>query len=133
MKDRAMQALYLLALDPIAECLADPNSYGFRQERCQADAIGQSFLILAPPNRAKWVYEDDSAACCDRISHAWLLKNIPMNKTILRQWLTAGFIDQTTFSPTDEGIPRYHLTGHCQSRFRWVGNRAPPTLSSRQS
>ena len=31
MKDRAMQALYLLALEPIAECLADPNSYGFRQ------------------------------------------------------------------------------------------------------
>ncbi len=40
MKDRAMQALYLLALDPIAECLADPNSYGFRKKRCQADAIG---------------------------------------------------------------------------------------------
>ena len=27
---RAMQALYKLALDPIAETLADPNSYGFR-------------------------------------------------------------------------------------------------------
>jgi RNA-directed DNA polymerase len=25
-----MQALYLQALDPIAETLADPNSYGFR-------------------------------------------------------------------------------------------------------
>ncbi len=31
MKDRAMQALYLLAVDPIAETLADPNSYGFRK------------------------------------------------------------------------------------------------------
>src|SRR5215469_12439268 len=31
MKDRAMQALYLLALDPIAETTADPNSYGFRK------------------------------------------------------------------------------------------------------
>ncbi len=28
MRDRAMQALYLLALQPIAETLADPNSYG---------------------------------------------------------------------------------------------------------
>ena len=26
MKDRAMQALYLLALDPVAETIADPNS-----------------------------------------------------------------------------------------------------------
>src|SRR5258707_3803831 len=32
MLDRAMQALYLQALDPIAETQADPNSYGFRKE-----------------------------------------------------------------------------------------------------
>ena len=30
MADRAMQALYLLGLDPIAETLADGHSYGFR-------------------------------------------------------------------------------------------------------
>src|SRR5580700_6200529 len=30
MKDRAVQALYLLALEPIAECTADGDSYGFR-------------------------------------------------------------------------------------------------------
>jgi len=39
MHDRAMQALYLLALDPIAETTADPNSYGFRSQRSTADAI----------------------------------------------------------------------------------------------
>ena len=37
MRDRAMQALYLQALDPIAETMADPNSYGFRKERSTAD------------------------------------------------------------------------------------------------
>src|SRR5437660_1011895 len=36
MTDRAMQALFLLALDPIAETQADPNSYGFRRERSTA-------------------------------------------------------------------------------------------------
>ena len=36
MKDRAMQALYLLALLPVAETLADPNSYGFRPRRSTA-------------------------------------------------------------------------------------------------
>src|SRR5436190_5966090 len=41
MKDRAMQALYLLALDPIAETTADPTSYGLRKERATADAIEQ--------------------------------------------------------------------------------------------
>ena len=43
MKDRAMQALYKLALDPIAESTADPNSYGFREKRGVADAMEQVF------------------------------------------------------------------------------------------
>ncbi|MBM3459004.1 MAG: hypothetical protein FJX77_10790, partial [Armatimonadetes bacterium] len=39
MRDRAMQALYLLALEPVAETLADPHSYGFRPGRSCADAL----------------------------------------------------------------------------------------------
>ena len=39
MKDRAMQALYLMALEPVTEMEADANSYGFRQHRGTADAI----------------------------------------------------------------------------------------------
>ena len=46
MKCRAMQALYLLALDPVAETTADPNSYGFRPQRSTADAIEQCFIVL---------------------------------------------------------------------------------------
>ena len=33
MEDRARQAVYLQALQPIAETQADPNSYGFRPQR----------------------------------------------------------------------------------------------------
>ena len=43
MKDRAMQALYLLALEPISETKADRNSYGFRPERATQDAIETMF------------------------------------------------------------------------------------------
>ena len=32
MYDRAMQALYALALDPVSETTADPKSFGFRKE-----------------------------------------------------------------------------------------------------
>ncbi len=46
MKDRAMQALYLLALGPVAETTADLNSYGFRPGRSTADAIAQCFTLL---------------------------------------------------------------------------------------
>ncbi len=44
MKDRAMQALYLLALTRL-ETTADRNSYGFRPSRSAADAIEQCLLI----------------------------------------------------------------------------------------
>ncbi len=43
MKDRAQQALYLLALAPVVETTADKNSYGFRQQRSCADAMEQCF------------------------------------------------------------------------------------------
>ncbi|WP_459252761.1 reverse transcriptase N-terminal domain-containing protein [Paraburkholderia sp. RL17-373-BIF-A] len=47
MQCRAMQALWKLALEPVAETLAAPNSYGFRPERSTADAIEQCFITLA--------------------------------------------------------------------------------------
>ncbi|WP_010252879.1 reverse transcriptase N-terminal domain-containing protein, partial [Acetivibrio cellulolyticus] len=47
MKDRAMQALYLLALDPVAETICDNNAYGFRIGRSTADAIEELFIILS--------------------------------------------------------------------------------------
>jgi RNA-directed DNA polymerase len=66
MKDRAMQALYLLALDPIAEVRADPNSYGFRRERSPADAIGQCHTVLSNRAGAQWILEGDIKACFDK-------------------------------------------------------------------
>src|SRR6059058_1252837 len=59
MRDRAMQALYLLALDPVSETTADPNSYGFRKERSPADAIGQCHTVLSNRAGAEWIYEGD--------------------------------------------------------------------------
>lgn len=109
--DRAMQALYLLALDPIAETLADPNSYGFRKERSTADAIEQCFNVLAGAKGAPWVLDADIAACYDRISHEWLLAHIPMDKRLLRLWLRAGYLEKHAFHPTEEGVPQGSIVG----------------------
>src|SRR5512134_3431858 len=106
MHDRAMQTLYLLALDPIAETTGDPNSYGFRPDRCTADAIEQCCLILSRKTSAQWVLEGDIAACFDEISHDWLLSHIPMDKTILRQWLKAGFMAKGAWHPMETGTPQ---------------------------
>ena len=106
MKDRAMQALYLLALDPIAETQADPNSYGFRLERSTADAIAQSHTVLALKHSAQWILEADIRSCFDSFSHDWLVAHIPMEKAILRKWLKAGFMDKHVLYPTEAGVPQ---------------------------
>ncbi len=106
MKDRAMQALHLLALLPVAETTADPNSYGFRPERSTADAINQCFCVLAQKHRAEWVLEGDIRGCFDNISHEWMLKHIPTDKEVLSKWLKAGFVENRTLFPTEAGTPQ---------------------------
>ena len=106
LRDRAMQALYLLAVEPIAEMQADFNSYGFRPYRSTADAAERCFKVLCSKHSAQWILEGDIRACFDKISHDWLLDNIPMESRILKQWLKAGFIEKQTLFPTPEGTPQ---------------------------
>ena len=92
MKDRAMQALHLLALYPVSETMADNNSYGFRPERSTADAREQCYKALAKADRAKWILEGDIKGCFDNISHQWLLENVPTDKITLQKWLKKGYV-----------------------------------------
>lgn len=103
MKGRAKQAVHALALEPIAECLAGPNSYGFRRERSTAGAIAHCFTALARRNAAPWVLEGHITACYERISHECLNEHVPMDKSILRKWLKSGYVERKTFHVTDEG------------------------------
>ena len=106
MTDRAMQALYLLGLDPIAESQADGHSYGFRRERRCADALAQTHLLLSHRHGPEWILEGDIKACFDRISHEWLLTHVPMDRQLLRQWLKAGFLEKHAWFATTEGTPQ---------------------------
>lgn len=106
MRDRAMQALYLLALEPISESIADKNAYGFRPKRSCADAIEQCFNVLAKKASATWIFECDIKACFDKINHQWLLDNVPTDKIMLNKWLKAGYIEQLQLYATDEGTPQ---------------------------
>ncbi|PYC09017.1 group II intron reverse transcriptase/maturase [Pseudomonas sp. MB-090624] len=106
MTDRAMQALYMLALSPIAETQGDPNSYGFRIERSTADAMAQLFLCLSKRASACWVLDADIEGFFDNINHDWLLRNAPTDVRILRQWLKAGVIHKGQLHATDAGTPQ---------------------------
>lgn len=111
MKDRAMQALHLLALQPLAETTADKGSYGFRLNRSTADAITHIHQLYSQKGKktnqaVEWVLDADIAGCFDHISHEWLLKNIPMNKRILKKWLKSGVVEFGQLQRTEAGTPQ---------------------------
>lgn len=106
MKDRAMQALYLMALEPIAETTGDNFSFGFRKGRGTADAMVRTHTLLSRSFSPEWVLEGDIKGCFDHISHDWLLNNIPMDKVVLWKWLKCGYVFDGGLFPTEEGTPQ---------------------------
>jgi RNA-directed DNA polymerase len=104
--DRCQQALHALSLIPVSEVTADLNSYGFRPQRCCADAMTQTFLVLSKKVSPQWILEGDIKGCFDHISHAWMTNNLCMDKEIMTKWLKAGFIETGKLFPTNEGTPQ---------------------------
>jgi retron-type reverse transcriptase len=118
MKDRAQQALYLLALAPVVETTADKNSYGFRQQRSCADAMEQCFKALRSAN-TRWILEGDIKSCFDKISHDWLLAHVPMDRVILQKWLKSGYLD-TSFTIRRTGPHKVELSLPRSLTARWM-------------
>jgi len=106
MYDRAMQCLYSLALEPIAESTSDSRSFGFRKFRSTKDSCEQIFLCLSKKTSAQWILEGDIKGCFDHINHQWLLANMPMDKSVLTQFLKSGFIYKHHLNPTKAGTPQ---------------------------
>ena len=106
MTDRAMQALFLFSLEPVAETIADPNSYGFRPQRSTADAMAQCRNALGRRHSPQWVLDADIKGCFDNIDHDWLMGHIPLEKDVLKRWLKAGVVDTGRLFPTEAGTPQ---------------------------
>jgi len=106
-KDRAKQALLLMALEPQWEARFEPNSYGFRPGRSCHDAIEAIFTALAKKN--KFVLDGDIRKCFDRIQHEPLLDKLDTAvfiKAQIRSWLKAGVLDGNNLFPSLEGTPQ---------------------------
>lgn len=106
MYDRAMQTLYALALEPIAETKGDSTSFGFRRGRSAKDACEQIFCVLARKCSPTWILEGDIKGCFDNINHEWLQNNIPMDKIVMKQFLKSGYIYEEKLFPTETGSPQ---------------------------
>ncbi|GET36331.1 RNA-directed DNA polymerase (Reverse transcriptase) [Microseira wollei NIES-4236] len=106
-KDRALQALVKLALEPEWEARFEPNAYGFRPGRSCHDAIEAIFTSIHL--KPKFVLDADIAKCFDRIDHEALLNKLNTFPTIRRQiraWLKAGVMDNMQYFDTSLGTPQ---------------------------
>jgi RNA-directed DNA polymerase len=118
---RAMQALFKLALSPVAETMGDRNSYGFREGRGCADAVAAAFNALSKPNSAPWILEADIKGCYDNISQEWMLENIPMDKLVLRKWLQSGYVEDGKRYPSRKGTPQGGIISPTLANFTLDG------------
>ena len=107
MHDRALQALFKMALEPEWEAKFELNSYGFRPGRSTHDAIEAIFTAIA--QKSKYVLDADIAKCFDKINHEELLKKMntfPLVARVIKNWLKAGVTDGNNLFPTSEGTPQ---------------------------
>jgi len=104
MKDRAMQVIYSYALEPIAEATGDRKSFAFRKGRSPQLAHATITDCFMDSEGAEWVLITDIKAYYNSISHKWLMKNIPIDKRILKEFLNCGYILNGEFFNKEEGI-----------------------------
>ena len=110
--DRCLQALYKLAIEPMAEEVADISSYGFRPLRNISWAIGRVLNgLMNPLAQYKYVVDIDIKGCFDNINHEFISQVTPfIPKHIIWEWSRCGYIemksDENSVQPTLSGVPQ---------------------------
>lgn len=104
--DRAMQGLFLIAVDPVIETIADTHAYGFRKYRSSQDVAKDILERFGFDRGNVWVLKADVKECFDHLSHKWILDHAPMNKKLLQSILSCGYKYKGIYYPTIEGMPQ---------------------------
>jgi len=111
-KDRVVQELVRMLLEPIYEGTFLSCSYGFRPNRCTWDALAEVYTFLLPRQRYHMVIEGDIHNCFGTIDHGVLMKQLRrrlLDKQVLRliwKMLRAGYLEDLQFHETEEGTPQ---------------------------
>jgi RNA-directed DNA polymerase len=106
-KDRIVQTLYYFAIDPMAEETACKRSYGFRLHRGLHDnAVYLKLVLGSYTSTRRYVLKADIEGFFPSVNHNWLLKNVIMDKRILREFLKAGYLKDFILHDTTEGFPQ---------------------------
>jgi len=104
-KDRSMQAVTKLALEPFYEAKFESCSYGFRPAMGCHDAIDK--ITGALLKKQKWVLDADIKGCFDNIDHKFLAMQIDTHwRPIVKRWLKAGYMEKSVYNQTNMGTPQ---------------------------
>jgi RNA-directed DNA polymerase len=112
LKDRVVQMLLKMVLEPIWESDFLNCSNGFRPERRTMDCIAHLDSYINERSKHFWVIEGDIKGAFDHIQHEILLKlvaNRVADKRILKllaQFLKAGIMENGQWQQTEFGTPQ---------------------------
>ena len=109
-RDRVAQAVVKALLEPIFEPTFSDFSFGFRPNRNQHQAV-ETVLQLRDEGFT-FVLDADISACFDNIDHELVIDLIAQRVAdgnilnLVRQFLTAGVLENGTLLPVDKGTPQ---------------------------
>jgi len=111
-KDRVIQEMVRMLIEPIYEATFLPCSYGFRPNRCTWDALAEAHHSLNPRTKYYIVIEGDIENCFGTINQGLLMKQLQRRindhrlLTLIWQMLRAGVMEDLQYSETTEGTPQ---------------------------
>lgn len=107
-KDRVIQMIVKITLEPEWEAKFENSSYGFRPMRSVNDAMNRLYVSLNKGASRKWIVDADISLCFDSISHNYLLTTLEYfpYKDVIEKWLKAGVVIGSVWFETDEGTPQ---------------------------
>lgn len=111
LRDRALQMLVLMSMDPIVEETSDLHSYGSRKYRGTHDAILRLRHLLDKKASPMWIWDVDLENCFDTISHDFLINKTkeyicPFGHKYLCKWLKAEIVEKGCVIKPTQGIPQ---------------------------
>lgn len=109
-KDRVVQTLLKMILEPIWEADFLYFSNGFRPTRCTMDCIEPLYSLFNAHQRYRWVIEGDLKACFDTIPQAKLMTEVSHRigdsriMKLIAAFLKSGVMQHNRVLPSEEGV-----------------------------
>ena len=120
MKDRAMQALHLLALDPSPKPRRTKTPTAFARDDRRPTPSSSASKLLCRKTAPAWVLEGDIASCFDNISHEWMLRQCPDGPRRSCTGSRPGTWKIGTLFPTEAGTPQGGIISPALANLTWT-------------